>query len=129
MDSIKPSQLIVMKILECKVLALYTVTQSISHVHGEELRCCKEKYIYDFFFLNEIGCEDFSDVFNLCRREGMWGKGARRMENNTKKSYREAVVDILGAGLGHTGICQIHLIKNNGLERKNPSELLSPMYK
>lgn len=32
--------------------------------------------------------------------------------------YREAVVDVLGAGLGHTGIREVHLIKDQGLETR-----------
>lgn len=36
------------------------------------------------FFFSEGGCEDCSDVFKLCKREGMWGKDARRTENNAK---------------------------------------------
>ena len=33
------------------------------------------------------------------------------------ESYRETVVDVLGAGFSHAGICQVHLIKYDGLQR------------
>lgn len=34
------------------------------------------------------------------------------------ETYREAVVDVFGAGLSHAGICQVHLIKYDRLERQ-----------
>lgn len=35
--------------------------------------------------------------------------------------HRETVVDVLGAGLGHTGIRQVHLVKDQGLRGRNQS--------
>lgn len=52
--------------------------------------------------------------FNPAKEMGC-GEKMEDEQKITQKSYREAVVDILCAGFCHTGICQIHLIKNNGL--------------
>lgn len=38
--------------------------------------------------------------------------------------HRETVVDVLGAGLGHTGIRQVHFIKDQGLRGRNQSPSL-----
>lgn len=45
--------------------------------------CCKEKKFMSFY-ASERGCEDYSYVFDLRKREKMWVKDARRKENNAK---------------------------------------------
>lgn len=33
------------------------------------------------------------------------------------ETHGEAVIDVLGAGLGHTGVGQVDLVKDDGLQR------------
>lgn len=42
----------------------------------------------------------------------------RNQDRCGPESYRETVVDVLGAGFSHAGICQVHLVKYDRLEKR-----------
>lgn len=78
----------------------------------------------NYIFKNQTKC-GISLHIAFIRKD--WPRYTNIMGMWCEKSYREAVVDIFSAGFCYTGICQIHLIKNDwlggGREKKKKIEI------
>lgn len=89
----------------------------------------KSKFII-FFIFSERCCEDCSDVFQLCKRDGMWGKDARRTENNAKSPTVKLLLTFFV--LDSATLASVRSTSSKIMDWKeiqNPNKFLDPTYK